>query len=279
MTASLKRAARQFLSKGSRDFLRSVYYLPADIRQRMAGNDGLTPPKSKSASIGTLDFRESGERHLKYLKDYANLSPSDKVLDIGCGYGRMAVPMLPYLDNSGSYDGMDVTADVIKWCDRIAKRRPNFNFKFADIYNSSYNPHGARHAKDYALPYPDGQFDVVLAISVFSHIMPDETQNYLRQISRILKPGGRTFLTFFLLNEESKQAIDRKTAGYDFKFNYENYSVVDKNAPDYAIAYKESLVRQWFEENGLKVRAIHYGNWARGQSETLGQDIIVAVKQ
>ena len=46
-------------------------------------------------------------------------------------------------------------------------------------------------ASEYTFPYEDGEFDVVVLTSVFTHMLPDDVAHYLDEIARVLKPGGR----------------------------------------------------------------------------------------
>ena len=82
------------------------------------------------------------------------LKPDERVLDAGCGIGRIAVPLTEYLDESGGYEGFDIAPEGIAWCrENITPRYPNFRFQVADIYNKSYNPEGSQKADEYEFPY------------------------------------------------------------------------------------------------------------------------------
>ena len=77
-----------------------------------------------------------------------------KVLDIGCGIGRMAAPLATFLSPEGSYDGTDIVKDGIDWCnEKINSKYPNFRFWLDDIYNSRYNPNGLYKASEYEFPF------------------------------------------------------------------------------------------------------------------------------
>ena len=52
-------------------------------------------------------FNQIGDRFKNLLIEFARLNPSSDVLDVGCGTGRLAKSLVPYLD-SGSYTGIDV---------------------------------------------------------------------------------------------------------------------------------------------------------------------------
>ena len=45
---------------------------------------------------------------------------------------------------------------------------------------------------------PGGR-DVAFLTSVFTHMLPEDVEHYLDELARVLKPGGRTLITWFLL--------------------------------------------------------------------------------
>jgi ubiquinone/menaquinone biosynthesis C-methylase UbiE len=157
----------------------------------------LTPPR-RLMFVGGGDFRTIGNEFLAYLKQLAELQPDHRVLEAGCGIGRMAVPLLGYLSDKGSYEGFDVVRHGIQWCSKhITTKYPNFRFQLADIRNKEYNPEGQLTASRYRFPYESSSFDVAFLTSVFTHMLPVEVSNYLTEVHRVLKPGGRCLLLGF----------------------------------------------------------------------------------
>ena len=59
----------------------------------MKGRDSMTPPRSR-INIGSGDFHKMGQEFKVYFIDLADLQPHHKVLDVGCGIGRMAAPAI-----------------------------------------------------------------------------------------------------------------------------------------------------------------------------------------
>jgi len=96
------------------------------------------------------------------------LKPEDRVLEVGCGAGRMPIAMTRCI-TTGSYDGFDIIKESIEHCQQaITPRNPNFRFKHVDIYNSNYNPQGTIRPADFRFPYPDGAFTFAFLTSVFT---------------------------------------------------------------------------------------------------------------
>jgi len=168
----------------------------------VSGRDGLTPPK-RMIFVGDGEFKKVGEVFLQYFIQFGELKPNERVLDVGCGIGRMAVPLTTYLEERANYEGFDIVADGINWCrNNISSKFPNFHFQLADVFNKNYNPNGQHKASEYKFPYENESFDFIFLTSVFTHILPQDLKNYFSEISRVLKRNGRCLITFFLLNKE-----------------------------------------------------------------------------
>ena len=263
--------------------LRKVYYLPVYIAHRLrfsAQGKGMVPPASM-VYVGIGDFEKIGNEFLRYFIDLAGLRPDEHVLDVGCGIGRMAIPLTGYLSPEGSYRGFDIVKEGIEWCSgRITPRFPNFRFEHSDIYNKHYNAAGAIPAADYRFPYDDACFDFVFLTSVFTHMFPRDLEHYLGEVSRVLRPGGRCFVTLFLLNPESLANISAGRSELDFRHEVsQGCMTVDPRDPEAAVAYDEPSMLGRFGRAGLEVRTpASYGSWS-GRGEHLSfQDIVVATR-
>lgn len=231
--------------------------------------------------IGEGDYDVVGKEFFDFFLKLGKLQPNEKVLDVGCGLGRMAMPLTGYLKDGGSYEGFDVVADGIKWCkENIATIYPNFNFQVSNVYNKQYNPTGKCKSSEYKFPYEAASFDFVFLASVFTHMLPLDIEHYLREINRVLKKGGRCFITFFLLNQESLQLMGNGQSREDFRHDFGEYRTVDANVPEYCVAYNEKFIIQLYERCGLSIISpVHYGLWCGRKEFTSYQDIIIALKE
>jgi SAM-dependent methyltransferase len=168
----------------------------------------------------------------------------------------------------------------IDWCQqRITPRYPHFRFQQADILNGHYNPTGRYPATEYRFPYADAQFDFVFLTSVFTHMPPAEVAQYVAEIARVLKPGGRIFATFFLLNPESRALMQQPGATFNFCHELPGRYVFDLTDPDVGTAFDEPWVMALLDRHGLtQHRAVYPGSWSSRQNTVSFQDIVMAYK-
>lgn len=102
---------------------------------------------------------------------------SKKILDLGCGAGRMVRWFKPYTDTCEVW-GTDISSEHIYWANNYLK--PPFNFA-----TTTTIPH---------LPFEDRFFDLIYAGSVFTHI-DDLTESWLLELKRVISVEGRIFIT------------------------------------------------------------------------------------
>ena len=227
--------------------------------------------------VGPDDFEKAGKEFLDLFIRLGNLQSDERVLDIGCGCGRVALPLTEHLSQTGTYVGMDVTAKPVMWCQKnITPQYPNFQFYHMDLYNKRYNPNGRSLAKDYTFPFDNESFDFIFLTSVFTHLLPADTENYLNQISRLLSQNGRAFITFFLLNDIQQTLASQRKNSIKFIFGSGPYRMRDESIPESAVAYDEVYLRKLLTQCGLEILGpIHYGTWS-GRTDGLSyQDILM----
>lgn len=238
--------------------------------------DDLPPPSREVASGYGGIFKSQGQQYFEYFKNICQIKPSSKILDIGCGLGRFAMPLRKYLNDHGGYYGFDIVPEQIQYCNKhISARYSNFHFSLSDVYNQRYNPKGKYLASEYKFPYENNFFDLVLLHSVFTHMTLSDVSNYLHEISRVLKPSSYSFITYFLIN---RQEIS-KQSDFDasFKFKFDGYSSRNEKLPEAAIAFDEKLVRELYDKCGFEIlEPIHFHDDVNPLST---QDVIIAIKK
>ena len=261
-------------------FRRSLINPILDFIDRVTDPDSMIPPRSFRHGFN-VDFEQTGKSLKDLLIEYGGLQPDHRVLDIGSGAGRVAIPLTRYLSSEGEYWGLDIEKNCIRWCqDRITPKFNNFHFQHGDITNKQFNRKGAIRARDYKFPFDDSTFDLVFLISVFSHMLPKDLENYLSEISRLLNQGGKCLFTVFLVNGYKEVPNRSHFRVLDFKYEGENYRTSNKVNPENAIAIKEDYLYEQLNENGLKVS--HHKkprSWLQGPFFEEEQDLFVVTKR
>lgn len=208
--------------------------------------------------------------------EIAGLKREHRVLDIGSGIGNLAVGLCGYL--LGTYDGIDVHSEAVTWCqEHITTRHPTFRFHYADVANGAYNPDERNPAATYHFPFPDQSFDVIFLSSVFTHLLPDDTANYIREIARLLAPDGFCVASYFLLDAERQHAIDAGRSFIPFPVHHSSgvCRLHRASSPESAVAFDETFIRRLHEDAGLRIRDVRRGQWWSGAAHD--QDVVVAV--
>jgi SAM-dependent methyltransferase len=255
----------------------SVRLRALDLRDRVSGRaDRLVPPR-RLDFVGPSDFVGTGDEFLTHFIELAGLQPEERVLDVGCGIGRMARPLAGYLASAGSYDGFDINREGISWCRRRYADRPNFRFELADLHNRRYNPQGTQRAEEFRFPYDDATFDLAICTSVLTHLLEAQADHYLAEISRVLAPGGRVLATFFLLDDESRGALREGRAGLAFREAEGPVALVSEEVPEEAVAFDRAWVDDALARHGLAPAVLEPGSWRGGTAAHRSfQDLVVA---
>jgi ubiquinone/menaquinone biosynthesis C-methylase UbiE len=218
----------------------------------------MVPSPAEGRYVGDgADFVAVGCLLLKDLVTVGGLQPYENVLDVGCGIGRLAVPLTKYLTAEGSYDGFDVVQHGIDWCrTRITPRYDNFRFEHFDAFHNLYNPTGKLKATDIRFPYPDKSFDFVFLFSIFTHMVPGDVDHNLGEIRRVLRDDGRCFMTAFLLDEPSIQAVrdGKSTVATTISEDLGGYRVIDEEHADLITFYELEYLTRLIEKNGMRLK-------------------------
>ncbi|MGA7870668.1 MAG: methyltransferase domain-containing protein [Candidatus Binatus sp.] len=138
--------------------------------------------------------------------DLADIKSGESVLDVGCGTGTLAIAAKQHVGQSGKVYGIDASPEMIA---RARKKASKTGLEL--VFDT---------AEVEALPFPDATFDVVLSSAMLHHL-PDEARHQgIREIRRILKPGGRLFAVDFGGSEgerHSRIARHRNHAHFDIR--------------------------------------------------------------
>jgi SAM-dependent methyltransferase len=150
-----------------------------------ADADPLLPPaylRVLTAGVSDAEnFRRQGRAAAAEFLQLARrhgleLSADQRVLEFGCGSGRVGRWFIE--GSEARFSGCDVNEQLVGWC------RANLDGEFA---RTELAP---------PLPYADRTFDLVYALSVFTHMHEANARAWFAELARVVRPGGLALLTY-----------------------------------------------------------------------------------
>jgi sterol 24-C-methyltransferase len=122
----------------------------------------------------------------KGMADKLNVGPGKKVLDVGCGRGRIAHHVAKY--TGAHVTGLNIDTTQIKMAEEHAKAEGMLGSQLAFKEGNYNNP----------LPFKDGEFDALYHVQALTYVQ--SLDKFLAEANRILKPGSKiSFLDWFKL--------------------------------------------------------------------------------
>lgn len=235
---------------------RPLVWRLSDMAARSRGT--LSPPRRLAVQVPG-DFVSVGREFLAYFRNLGHLRPDQRVLDVRCGPGRMAIPLTGYISAQGSYEGVDTWLEAVEWCSQnITARFGNFHFSLLE--DSGPAGHGA-------FPYEDATFDFVIVCAI-SRLAESTFGSYVSEAGRLLRPGGTYLGTCFLRAATSTGA----TAGAAVA----GPGLVENEG---RLIFSEAQIREMLSSNGLALDAVYRGSWDGHPTPLSYQDIVVATKR
>ena len=257
---------------------------PLDYIFRTLNQVGYYPPLHLRRHVGGMNsgFNGPGYEFAAYLRLLAGLQTGNSLWDFGCGCGMLELA-LQDLGWRGRLVGTDIHKPCVEWAKKHIQLGSDIsNFIHADIYNPFYWPKGKLTTKEWLPIFIEKDFDVVIAKSLFTHILQDELHTYLKGIADRLKPGGKALLTFFIHSAENAHytSSGRNKLSFIPYDKEENCFVRNLHAPTAAVAYSQQYIMDSLRIAGfdLKETTLHYGTWSGRPDGLSFQDVIVAGK-
>jgi len=203
------------------------------------------------------------------------------VLEIGCGIGRDAIPLIDVIGSTGTYLGVDIIKPSIDWCQKhISEKNKNFVFCHFDVRDQLHNSSGKLLTSQIKLPIEDSVIDRIILQSVFTHMFPYDIKHYLKEFERVLKKGGLIYATVFLYDDEIiHSARLTNLTPFNLRFEHELIAGIRLNDPVYptgAVAYTKVFMDSLVDGSGLfNVRTLN-GAWSGYYKyPDDGQDVII----
>jgi SAM-dependent methyltransferase len=216
-----------------------------------------------------------------YLTLLCGLRRDAAVLELGCNHGRTMLGLLDYLQAPGRYEGLDIMPAQIHFAqEHIHSRYPIFNFTLANVHNALYHPQGQLKAAEYRFPYPNESFDVAYAASLFTHLVPSETSNYLKEARRVLRRGGQCLFSVFILDFYNGKGTSAWEF-YEFEYllpGYTGVGVHNLDMPEQLIAYDRVMLESLAREAELKVRQVIPGYWSKAHKTDVNEQDLVLLE-
>lgn len=185
MTSVLRYAADALDAVGlGEPAFRIFQRLQAAAFKDKSSDPGLPPPLLRVLTAGTADpdvFIAQGRHWANFLGSVAKShgfeeSAESVVLEFGCGSGRAARWWIEQY--RCDFHGCDIQSRLVAWCSK------NLGGKFST--NDLEPP----------LAYQSETFDLIYAISVFTHLGEDMSAQWFSELARVVKTGGLALITF-----------------------------------------------------------------------------------
>ncbi|MFI6453384.1 class I SAM-dependent methyltransferase [Streptosporangium amethystogenes] len=163
--------------------------------------------RSPHAAVGSKSYRRwtvLGKMQFDYLVRHG-LKPEHRMLEIGCGNLRAGRLFIGYLD-AGNYYGLDISPDIL-----IAAQETLVSYDLREKLPHLMLVEDLRFAA-----LPGEMFDVVHAHSVFSHSPLPVIEECLRNVGRVVRPGGWFDFTF-----DRTEGREHQVLGEDFYYRAE----------------------------------------------------------
>lgn len=220
------------------------------------------------------------------IKCYA-VNSSLRILDFGCGYGKMAPVSVFFTHPEGEYLGIDILEDCIYFCKRKYSHLPRVKFHLSKDANAANAPRqqsavdkSASYGEDW--PVTNESIDVVLAISVFTHLQEAAAFGYINKIYSILKPNALSILTFHIVEEPRKQPrfLSKYNPSLVSLFNFStplpstyNWFTSNPKLPESGIAINMTGLDQLIEKK-FEIELLIRGS-TTGGNDPFPQDVVV----
>ncbi len=134
--------------------------------------------EAMNRAVGGGDYNQVGETLTKIIEDFG-FSAGKRIVDIGCGSGRLSVALSRKYGSRISYIGKDIVLELIEY----AKEKSHSSYKF--ILDT-----------ELTVPASDKSTDFIVFFSVFTHLFHEQSFIYLRDSKRALAEGGRVIFSF-----------------------------------------------------------------------------------
>lgn len=211
--------------------------------QKTARQDGTLPipPLEMRKLVGNYEEKAFENATGARVFEASGVS-DDFVFDFGCGCGRIARQLLQQRQPPKRYVGVDLHKGMVRWCQHnLQPHHSGFEFHHHNVYNAGLNPRGKlSHSR---FPVADNAVTLLLAISVFTHVLEDGAAFYLREMGRVLAVGGKAVTTWFLFDKSS----------FPMMQTFQNALFINARDPTNAVIFDRDWLRVHSTAAGLRI--------------------------
>ena len=154
-------------------------------------------------SIGGGDFDLIGRIELGLLL-LADLRPGDTVVDLGCGTGRLAAHLIPFL-SAGRYVGIEISRNMLR---DAARRTAGLGGGCVVEWKHQVRPR---------FELSPSSVDLLCAFSVFTHMEAEDTYRYFESALAVVRPGGKLVFSCLPLSLPGARKIFLDSAQQDLQ--------------------------------------------------------------
>lgn len=185
----------------------------------------------------------------KNIVIYAGLKDGMKLIDYGCGSGRLANALSDKL--KVEYVGIDIVDDLLNY----AKSKSPREYVFL------------KH-QELSVPAYDNSVDMICAFSLFTHLLQAETYIYMEDMHRVLKVGGRLVFSYLEFDVPSQWVV--------FQATVEQQKA--HTAPVLNMFLEKNVIACWATHIGFKVIEFINGDVGHFEGKALGQSVVILEK-
>ena len=235
---------------------------------------------------------------LQYQSKTKKNDNKNHFLDLGCGYGPMAVAYLNYIKScteknmNFKYLGIDINENAIKWLKSKYFDKKEYEFLYhkteierdylqskPDQIKTLFDSDGSE--VDYKIPM-NFKHDIQWSMSYFTHLTPTSCDKSLNLIEKNGELNSFQFNSWVIIDDESKFALEARMSKRIAPYDMGVYLTRSKENPLTITCYKEEFIKKIYERNNLKIVDIIKGKW-RGLDMTnrnanFNQDMIISQK-
>jgi cyclopropane fatty-acyl-phospholipid synthase-like methyltransferase len=216
-------------------------------REYVRYNKVILPPRNRrylreSYYDDKLFYDSTVQEGNKFIEKLG-VTSNTKILEIGCTTGRSFIGLVQKIPDI-YYIGVDIFIWNIEWCKKyLGRGNPNYNFHHFDLKHVMYNPNGKVELNSkFRFQYESDYFDLIYATGVIPNYIDSEVKILLRDFNRMLKTGGRLFLTSF--TEDNVPDMEENPAGY---------LIAEYTYPRQIVRFEKKYFEKILNEQGFKV--------------------------